>query len=241
MIQNFVSDTEKFTLDGVSSDTLGLYCDYLPPVPMAEQLYTTFNVGADEMGTTPDDVFNDIRYQIRFYTFMPDNFNDVEIKAFCQGKSILTLSRCPDYYFKIRRMSLSVGDSIGYGKRIDYVLTLTLAPFRYVTDNEWIDITATKAQSTIYNLHSRYSKPTIQITGTGAIEVLCQDVSFQVTGLDTNQTVVIDSTRQITYSGSNLWTYKTEGSYPLLNVGTNILSFIGTISEVLIKMNWRDF
>ena len=34
---NFVSDTEKFTLDGVSSDTLGLFCDYLQPMNMAEQ------------------------------------------------------------------------------------------------------------------------------------------------------------------------------------------------------------
>ena len=33
MIENFVSETEKFTLDGVSSDTLGLYCDFLPPMP----------------------------------------------------------------------------------------------------------------------------------------------------------------------------------------------------------------
>ena len=241
MIQNFVNDTEKFTLDGVSSDTLGLFCDYLPPVPMAEQLYTTYNTGADEMGTTPDDVFNDIRYQIRFYTFLPDNYNDTDIKAFCQGKSILTLSRCPEYFFKIRRMSLAVVDSIGYGKRIDYVLTLTLAPFRYSTDNDWLDLSETISHSTIYNMHSRYSKPTLQITGSGAITLTCQDVEFKITGLDTDQTVIVDSTRQITYSGNQLWTYKTDGIYPLLNVGTNILEITGTVSDVLIKGNWRDY
>ena len=69
MSLNFTSDTEKFTLDGVSSDTLGLFVDYLAPMPMAEQKYTDFNVGEDEQKTTPDDVFNNITYQIRFYTF----------------------------------------------------------------------------------------------------------------------------------------------------------------------------
>ena len=71
MVNNFVSDTEKFSLDGVSSDTLGLFVDFLPPVPLADQRYTDFNTGADEQGTTPDDVFNNIQYQIRFYTFLP--------------------------------------------------------------------------------------------------------------------------------------------------------------------------
>lgn len=241
MIQNFVSDTEKFTLDNVSSDTLGIYCDYLPPIPMAEQLYTTFNTGADEMGTTPDEVYSDIRYQIRFYTFLPDNFNDTDIKAFCTGKSILMLSHCPNYYFKIRRMSLAVADSTGYGKRIDYVLTLTLAPFRYSTDNDWLDIDLTLPQATIYNIHSRYSKPTMEITATGAITITCQNVEFQVGGIGLAQTITVDSARKLTYSGNTIFVCKTNGEYPLLNVGTNILTFTGDITSVKLKGNWRDY
>ena len=241
MIQNFVSDTEKFTLDGVSSDTLGLYCDFLPPVPMAEQLYTTFNTGADEMGTTPDDVYNDIRYPIRFYTFLPENLNDMAIKAFCTGKSILTLSHCPDYYFKIRRMHLQVADSTGYGKRTDYVLTLTLAPFRYLIDNEWIDVEINLPQTTIYNLHTIYSKPIIQLTGSGAVTVICQGESFLINGLEAGQTVIIDSERKITYSGETMLTGKTEGNYPMFNVGENILQFSTPVTAARFKCNWRDF
>ena len=240
MIQNFVSDTEKFTLDGVSSDTLGLYCDYLPPVPMADQLYTTFNVGADEMGTTPDEVFNDISYSIRFYTFLAENYNDTAIKAFCTGKSILTLSRCPDYFFKVRRMKLTATDSIGYGKRIDYVLTLTLAPFRYVEDNEWIDVEIQLAQTTIYNLHTIYSKPLIEITGTGAVSIVCQGQEFRINGL-TGNPVVVDSEHKITYSGTEYLTGKTEGEYPLFNIGENHLQFSQTVTSARYKTNWRDY
>lgn len=240
MIQGFVSDTEKFTLDGTSSDTLGIYCDFLPPVPAAEQLYTTFNTGADEMGTTPDDVFNDIPYQIRFYTFLADDYNDIAIKAFCTGKSILTLSRCPEYYFKIRRMRLTATDSIGYGKRIDYVLTLTLAPFRYAVDNDWNDVVVLSS-TTVYNLHTRYSKPTIQLTGSGAVSILCQGSEFQINGLENNQTVVVDSMRKITYSGNTLLTGKTEGEYPLFNAGTNALQFSQAVTAAKYKGNWRDY
>lgn len=238
MVNNFVSDTEKFTLDGVSSDTLGLFVDFLAPVPLAEQRYTDFNTGADEQGTTPDDVFNNIQYQIRFYTFLPDDYNDTAIKAFCYGKSVLTLSRFPDYYFKIKKTSLQAADGSGYGKRIDYTLTLTLAPFRYTVDNEQITLAS---GDSIVNEHTRYSKPEFEITGTGDIALTVNGAEFAVKGLETNQTIIIDSARHVTYSGNTLLIGKTEGKYPLLDVGSNTVSWTGSISSIKYRGNWRDY
>ena len=238
MVNNFVSDTEKFTLDSVSSDTLGLFVDFLPPVPLAEQRYTDFNTGADEQGTTPDDVFNNIQYQIRFYTFLPDDYNDTAIKAFCYGKSVLMLSRFPDYYFKIKKTSLQAADGSGYGKRIDYILTLTLAPFRYTVDNEQITLAS---GDSIVNEHTRYSKPEFEITGTGDITLTINGAEFTVKGLETNQTIIIDSARHVTYSGNTLLTCKTKGKYPLLDVGSNTVSWTGSISSIKYKGNWRDY
>ena len=238
MVNNFVSDTEKFSLDGVSSDTLGLFVDFLAPVPLADQKYTDFNTGADEQGTTPDDVFNNIQYQIRFYTFLPDDYNDTAIKAFCYGKSVLTLSRFPNYYFKIKKTSLQAADGSGYGKRIDYILALTLAPFRYTVDNEQITLAS---GDSIVNEHTRYSKPEFEVTGTGDIALTVNGAEFSVKGLETNQTIIIDSTRHVTYSGDTLLIGKTEGKYPLLNVGSNTISWTGTISSIKYKGNWRDY
>jgi phage-related protein len=237
---NFVSDTEKFTLDGVSSDTLGLFCDYLPPMSMAEQKYSEYNTGEDEPLVIPDEVFNNIPYQIRFYTFLDEDYNDTAIKAFCANKTKLTLSRFPDYYFKIRRISLTAADNIGYGKRIDYVLTLSLAPFRYVTD-EYNPQVILSAGDDIINEHSRYSKPTFEITGTGDIKLTVNGSDFEVSGLTSNQTIIIDSTRHITYSGNTLLTGKTSGKYPLLNIDGNTVSWTGNISSVKYKGNWRDY
>lgn len=238
MVNNFVSDTEKFSLDNVSSDTLGLFVDYLAPVPLAEQRYTDFNTGADEQGVTPDDVFNNIQYQIRFYTFLPDDYNDTAIKAFCYGKSVLTLSRFPDYYFKIKKTSLQAADGSGYGKRIDYILTLTLAPFRYTVDNEQ---TTLASGDSIVNSHTRYSKPEFEITGTGDIALTVNGAEFTVKGLEANQTIIIDSARHVTYSGDTLLIGKTKGKYPLLDVGSNTVSWTGSISSIKYKGNWRDY
>lgn len=236
-INNFVSETEKFTLDGVSSDTLGLYCDYLPPMPLAEQQYTDYNTGADETSTTPDDVFKNITYNIRFYTFLPDDYNDSAIKAFCLNKKILTLSRFPDYYFKIRKISLTAADGTGYGKRIDYTLSLVLAPFKYVTTNPWIVL---QANDTILNEHTRYSKPEFEITGTGNIALTVNGVELSVDGLTSGQTIIIDSSRHIVYSGTSLLTGKTNGRYPLLGIGNNIISWTGNITDIKCRANWRD-
>jgi phage-related protein len=239
IIQNFVSDTEKFTLDGVSSDTLGLYCDYLPPMPMAEQKYSEYNTGEDETLVIPDEVFSNISYSIRFYTFLADDYNDTAIKAFCANKTKLTLSRFPDYCFKIRRISLTAADSLGYGKRIDYVLTLNIAPFRYVTD-EYNPQVILSAGDDIINEHSRYSKPEFEITGNGDITLTVNGSEFTVKGLETNQTIIIDSTRHVTYSGNTLLTGKTNGKYPLLNVGSNAVTWTGNVSSIKYKGNWRD-
>lgn len=236
-ISNFVSDTEKFTLDGVSSDSLGLYCDYLPPMPLAEQQYTDFNTGADEQGTTPDEVFNNIQYVIKFYRFLPDNYNDSDIKAFCFGKKILTLSSFPDYYFKIRKISLTVADGTGYGKRTDYILTLIIAPFKYIVSNDQVTLSIAGA---VVNEHTRYSKPEFEITGTGNIKLTVNGVDFTVNDLSTNQTVVIDSMRHITYSGNTLLTGKTDGKYPMFGIGSNSVSWTGTVSSVKYRPNWRD-
>lgn len=238
MVNNFVSDTEKFSLDNVSSDTLGLFVDYLAPVPLAEQRYTDFNTGADEQGVTPDDVFNNIQYQIRFYTFLPDDYNDTAIKAFCYGKTVLTLSRFPDYFFKIKKVSLQAADGSGYGKRIDYILALTLAPFRYTVDNEQITLAS---GDSIVNEHTRYSKPEFELTGTGDVSLTVNGAEFTVKGLEANQTIIIDSSRHITYSGDTLLIGKTEGKYPLLDVGSNTISWTGSISSIKYKGNWRDY
>lgn len=236
VIIDFTSDTEKFTLDGVSSDTYNLFCDYLPPMPMAEQRYSTYNLGEDEQLTTPDETFADIVYVIRFYT-LPDNFNDSAIKAFCFGKSTLTLSRFPDYFFKIRKISLQAADGTGYGKRVDYILTLTLAPFRYLVSND--EVTMSAADSVV-NGHTRYSKPTFKITGTGDIKLTVNGSDFEVKGLTSGQTVTIDSQRHITYSGDTLLTGKTDGKYPLFNIGSNSVSWTGTVTAVKYRPNWRD-
>ena len=205
---------------------------------MAEQKYSEYNIGEDETLVTPDDVYSNIVYQIRFYTFLADDYNDTAIKAFCAGKSVLTLSKYPDYYFKIRRISLQASDSLGYGKRIDYVLSLTIAPFRYVVTNPQITL---EAGEDIINEHSRYSKPEFEITGTDDITLTVNGSTFAITGLTLNQTIIIDSTRHITYSGSTLLTGVTSGKYPLLNVGGNTISWTGNISSVKYKGNWRDY
>lgn len=238
VITDFVNDSDKFALDGVSSDTLGLFVDYLPPVPMPEQKYNDYNIGEDEQITIPDDVFNNIVYRIRFYTFKPDNFDDSAIKAYCFGKTSLMISRVPNYYYKIRKMSLQVTDSLGYAMRTDYVLTLTLAPFKYLVDNDEVTLAGA---GDVVNEHTRYSKPVFKITGTGDIKLTVNGDEFEVKGLTSGQTVVIDSQRHITYSGSTLLTGQTEGKYPLFGVGSNSVSWTGTVTAVKYTPNWRDW
>ena len=90
------------------------------------------------------------------------------------------------------------------------------------------------------NGHTRYGKPIFRITGTGDIKLTVNGSDFEVKGLTSGQTVTIDSQRHITYSGNTLLTGKTDGKYPLFNIGSNSVSWTGTVTAVKYRPNWRD-
>ena len=97
---NYTSDY-SFQIDGVSSDTHGIFVATLEPVPPAEQRYTTGFTGAEEPYSIPDNVFKAVSYSITFYKFYPDSMDDSALRSYLSKGSVLQLSNYPLVYFKI--------------------------------------------------------------------------------------------------------------------------------------------
>ena len=230
---------DEFKINGVSSNTIkDIYVDTPSVPPMAKQRYTTYQRGTDEDGTSPDNTFQNISYSLNFYTFNRENFDNSDIYAFLADAETLQISRLSDFYFKVREISLDNPENISKGKKILYRINFKLAPFKYLVDNPETPVTS---GDIITNKGTRYSRPTFKITATGDIKITVNSESFEVKGLSENQEIVIDSTRYITYSGSNLFHNKTVGKYPLLAVGDNLISYEGNISSVKIIKNERCY
>lgn len=223
---------DYFMINGVSCTTVGLYCDTPSIPPMAEQRYTDYEVGADEDGCIPDDSFKDISYTIKAYCFgETTDFNNNDVYAFLSGAKTLQISRYSGYYFKVKKISAITPTTNHDGKRVDYQIKFTLAPFKYSTDNEAISL---ENGGIIMNNGSRYSKPLLTVTGTGTVVINCNGDTMTLNNLD-GTAVTVDSTRLIAYKGTTLINSQVDGVYPMLASGQNLISWTGTATIALQK------
>lgn len=226
---------DYFKINGTSCATVGLYCDTPTMPPMAEQRYTDYQVGADEDGCIPDDSFKDISYTLKAYTFSDGtDFNNNDIYRFLANASTLEISRFVGFYFKVKKISGITPTVKADGRRIDYQIKLTLAPFKYSLDNETISLTSGEI---ITNNGSRYSKPTLYVKGTGNVEINCNGDKMQLFNLDGSE-IVVDSSRMITYKDDKLINAQVDGLYPMLSSGQNIISWTGN-ATIRMKKNER--
>ena len=239
-----VTSRDFFALDGISCSDIGLWCDTPPIQILAEELGKNYQVGADEDLYRSDDSFSDIQFRFTAYAFFADDFDQSNVYAFLHGKSKLTMSRNNGYYWKIRSISCNPSQSVD-GQRIRYQITVKCAPFRYVDNEE--EITLTSAGN-IQNAGTRYCKPVYTLhlssrTGSGTLSVNGQDVAISLQNYDIlNNTLVIDSEKQLAYDGDNvIQTKHTSGIYPWMGVGENYVSFGGIIDSVTIKRNERCY
>lgn len=233
----------SFSIDGVSSDTLGVWVDTLNPVPHAKQRYTSGYTGSDEPYAMPDNVFEPITYSIIFRKFYPEDMDDSAIRAFLIKGSVLQLSILPDVYFKILSISSQTSQTAD-NKRINYQVSFTLRPFRYGLNNDWISVSS---GDTVVNSGTWTAKPLIELTDPdGDITLKVNNVEYKIEGLTASTSEIpnkyyIDSDRFVIYDQNNLLiTGKDSGKLPELLVGDNVISWIGTVDTVRIRTNWRE-
>lgn len=230
---------DYFIINGISSRTIpDIYVDTPSVPPMAQQRYTTYQTGADEDGTSPDNTFENISYTLTFYTFDRENFDNTDIYAFLANAETLQISRLNGYYFKVREIHPDTPENVTQGRKIRYRINFMLAPFRYFTDNPEITISNC---GVVQNAGTRYSRPVFKIIGNGDIKLTVNGETFEVRGLDSNNETIIDSSKYITYSVSDLFWNRTIGKYPFLAVGDNVISWEGNISSVKIVKNERCY
>lgn len=231
-----IQSDDYIILDGVSSNTIGLYCDTPAVPPMSRQRYTVYQTGAEQDGTTPDSSFENIEYPVNLYTFKRESFDNADVYQYLFNKRKLQFSRHSGYEYRIQQIEVSPPSFIADGARIQYTVTFTLSPFRYLTANNAVTV---ESGDIVENVGTYFSRPVITVTGSGTIAITVNGRTFTIT--DVSGTVVIDSEKHICYSGDTIIYNKDSGNYPLLAVGNNIISYTGTVTAFSLIKNERCF
>ena len=246
-----VTSRDDILLDGVSAKTCGVIVEVPPPVPMAQQRYTEYNVGKDSDFVSSDDSFACVSYRITVRRLLqPGDFRGGKFYALLATARTLQLSRNPDRYYKIAAVQ-SVEPSAAYrGQEIRYDIDFLLYPFAYHTKNA--PVTMGSLDPDITNPGTRYSRPLYKVThgGTGCDLVVNGAVCKIQPWTDKNglttyppSPIYIDAERMVAYSlsGADMVnaTKFTDGDLPFLNPGRNTAYTTGSSLE--ITGNWRDY
>lgn len=231
----------QFKYKGISSADMGIIVTQSPNITSAERDEEYISIPGKS-----GDVINDngrfknitVSYDVALLSDeRPLDLTARKIKAWLQSETgyfKLTDTYDPNYY----RMAAYSG-SIDIEDKVHKIgitkLNFNCKPFKYRIDGE-NDIEITKA-TTLYNPEEWESLPYIKIIGTGAVTLHINNNSFYISAID--DYIEINSELQSAYKGNTLQNSKINfTTFPTLSAGTNNISWVGSVSKIIIKARW---
>lgn len=156
-----------------------------------------------------------------------------DIKGWLNGEGDLSFSEDPEVFYKAKVVNyFDISYLIrNYG---EFVVLMDLEPFSYklgVQDLMLIE------GGTIHNPGTVESQPVITVYGSGNITFNINEKPISLTGI--SGSITIDSVIQDAYSGETNLNNQMSGDFPVFKVGSNTISWSGSVSYVVIKPNWR--
>lgn len=115
-----------------------------------------------------------------------------------------------------------------------FLIQFECQPHKYSIGNDIITLEAT---GTIFNSGSANSKPVIKVFGTGAITLTINSNVVSLTNV--SEYVNIDSELMDCYKGTQLMNNYMSGEFPVLAIGNNVFSWVGTVTSIEVTPNFR--
>lgn len=228
------------TIDGVSSDTVGLFFDKIPYIPSAKRRVNAYQIpGSGEDLTIYSGDYDDIPMVLNAY-IRPES--DIQaVYNWIHSGSKIVLSTQPTVYGIIKSVGEIAPSRTGWdAHKID--IPLTLSPFRYLLNDEEIILSANPAY--ISNAGNIHSLPLYKMTGcSGDVSLTVNGTQLSIT--DAPSDVYIDMESETVYTFVDGYKESvlesTEGAFwnMSLNPGVNEISWSGTVGSVSVNIRTR--
>ena len=217
-----------------STEIKGLMICELPPItkPKMRVQETTID-GVD------GSIIEELGYESYDKTItigLTKGFDIDEVIEYFTGVGDVVFSNEPERYYKAR-----IIDQIDYERLLRFrtaTVKFRVQPFKYELDES--SITLTESGKSVSNNGLKESKPIMTITGTGTIELSINNLLvFRYTFPEEENEVVIDSEKQDAYLGSILKNRNMTGEFPILKSGSNVISWSGEITRIVVEPKSR--
>ena len=221
-------------LNGVNSNTItGLLISTLPPITKPKIRTQTEEIdGRDgDIVTTLGYSAYDKEIEIGLY----GNFDINEVIAYFNTEGTVVFSNENDKYYNYQ-----IIDQIDYEKLIRFKkakVKMHIQPFKYPTTEATITISG---ETTVTNAGNTYARPTLNITGSGTIEVTLNDIQIFSIDLGEDEVqITIDTASMEAYNSNTteLMNRQVTGDYSLFKIlsGTNTVELSGSVTSANIS------
>lgn len=141
----------------------------------------------------------------------------------------------PGVYRKVKHCEVGQlhRDLAGWGL---FSTHLTCQPFAYLLDG--LQPVTMSASGAITNPGLLVADPIITITGTGTLQLLINDATYQV--YSPAGQVTLDSARLVAHVSGRVQTDALTGPFPVLKPGINRIGLGAGVSKIVIQPNWRN-
>lgn len=217
-----------------STEIRGLIICELPPItkPKMRVQETTID-GVD------GSIIEELGYESYDKTIaigLTKNFDIDEVIDYFTGEGNITFSNEPERYYKAK-----IIEQIDYERLLRFKtanVKFRVQPFKYELDES--KVTLTESGKSVLNNGLKESKPIMTIKGTGTIELSINNLLvFRYTFPEGENEVVIDSEKQDAYLGTILKNRNMTGEFPILKSGSNIVSWSGNVTSILVEPKSR--
>lgn len=167
------------------------------------------------------------------------NFDIDEVIKYFTGEGNVVFSNEPNKYYKAK-----IIEQIDYERLLRFreaIVKFRVQPFKYEYQEEIINTPIEDITEIIVENKGNYiSKPIIKIMGSGTVVFTINgNALFNYTFPDGEDTVIIDAQKQDAYLGTVLKNRNMSGEFPVLEVGENIITWEGAISNIEISSKSR--
>jgi len=218
----------------------GIIMSERPPIPSPLRRVTTLEVpGRNSALRFDENTFEDITIIVecglKDKTNLADKVDLIKGWLIGTGESSLVFDFQPNKKY-VAQVVNAISFAQVYKIFSKFIIIFNCRPFKASVSNS--AITLNSSGSLITNIGTIYSEPIIKVYGTGNVTLTIGSQESTLTGI--SNSIIIDSTIQDCYGadGFNL-NNKMSGDFPMLNVGTNEISWIGNVTKVEITSNWR--
>ena len=223
---------------GVDSRTIpGLLISELPPIskPMMRTIVT-------EVEGKDGDLIDEIGYSSYDKTISIGLTRDYDINQiikYFSGSGDLIMSNEDDKVYKA-----SIYSQIDYDRLLRFRtanVKFHVQPFKYKLNETAVDEEIINQETIeVNNQGLEKSKPIITVYGEGIITIAINGYDvFTVDLGEDEEYIVIDSSEEEAYKGSILKNRLMTGNFPLFDVGTNIITWTGDLTRIIIEPKSR--